>query len=71
MVEIYKKFIDYLPPKTLAIPVYIIGGVLKKKVSYFLNLSSKIKGLDYSSSSSSIASLNDSQSIQLKSIMSI
>lgn len=70
MVEIYKKFIDYLPPDILAIPVYIIGGVLKKKVSYFLNLSSKIKGLNYSSSSS-IASLNDSQSIQLKSIISI
>jgi len=35
MVEIYKKFRDYLPLHDIWVPAYMIGGVIEKKDEQF------------------------------------
>ena len=39
MVEIYKKFRDYLPLHDIWVPAYMIGGVVEKKMSSFTSCS--------------------------------
>jgi len=45
MVEIYKKFIGYLPLYDIWVPVYMIGGVVEKKDEQFYFMLRKLVSL--------------------------
>jgi len=45
MVQIYKKFIDYLPLHDIWVPAYMIGGVVEKKGEQFYFILRKLAKL--------------------------